>query len=144
MNKNLTEQLFNTIIQLRRLILQKAYESAEEKMATMLQFSALNFLQDHSNLPIGDLAGSLQLSKSSTTQLIGRLSKNGLIQRISDKSDKRIIRLHLTGKGEKELVVLRTRIMNKMNRFLLKIPTKDLQELIRIHSDLIKNLKKDQ
>lgn len=140
-NTNLTEQLFSTIVQLRKLISKQAYESHEEKMATMLQFSALNFLKDQSEVNVGDLAEFLQLSKSSATQLIERLVKMGLVKRISDKQDRRVIRLTITSKGEDEFVALKKKIMEKMNRFLSKIPEKDIKELIRIHSNLIETIK---
>ncbi len=140
-NTNLTEQLFSTLTQLKRLVSQQVYESHEEKVATMLQFSALNFLKDKSEVNVGDLAKFLQLSKSSATQLIERLVKMGLVKRINDRQDRRIIRLTITSKGEDEFIVLKTKLKEKMNRFLSKIPEKDIKELIRIHANLIETLK---
>ncbi len=140
-NTNVNEQFFSTLTQLKRVVSQQVYESHEEKVATMLQFSALNFLKDKSEVNVGDLAKFLQLSKSSATQLIERLVKMGLVKRINDRQDRRIIRLTITSKGEDEFIVLKTKLKEKMNRFLSKIPEKDIKELIRIHANLIETLK---
>ncbi len=140
---DLTEQLFNTITQLRRLVFQRIYKSHEEKVATGLQFSALNFLKDKLEVSVGDLAKFLQLSKSSATQLTERLSKLRLVKRTNDKGDRRIIHLILTATGKKELMALKKQTMKKMNRILTKIPRKDVKELIRIHTSLIEALKKE-
>ena len=143
MKTDLTQQLFSTVTQLRRLISNQSFESHEEKIATMLQFAALNFLKDQSNVTIGDLAEFSQLSKSSATQLIERLVKMGLVKRISDSKDRRIIRLAITTKGEKEFIILKKKIMEKMNRILSKISEADVKELIRIHTNLIESLKEE-
>lgn len=138
------EQLFNTMLQFGKLMAQQTQESHEEKMATRLQFFALKFLKDQPNGTIGDLAKPLHLSKSSTTQLIERLVKLGLVERVDDKEDRRIIRLVITENGEKEFVVLRKRLMEKMQKIFSKIPPEDLRELIRIHTNLIETLKREQ
>ncbi len=142
-NADLIEQLFSTVMQLRKLISQRTYESHEEKVATMLQFSALNFLKDQSEVSVGDLSEFLQLSKSSATQLTERLVKMRLTKRVSDKQDRRVIRLIITTKGEDELITLKKKTMKKMHRFFSKIPEKDIKELIRIHTNLIKTLKEN-
>ncbi len=142
-NSNYTEQLFNTIMQLRKLVFQKAYSSHKERVATMLQLSALNFLKEQSGVTVGDLAQFLQLSKSSATQLTERLVKVRLVKRISDKRDRRCIHLTVTQKGEAELMALKKKVMEKMNRFLSKLPEEDIKELIRIHTNLIEDLKKE-
>ncbi len=144
MTYNNLEQLFNTIMQLRTISLQTANESHEEKAATMLQFSALNFLKDQSIIAVGELAQFLRLSKSSATQLIERLVTMGLVKRSADKEDRRVIRVTLTSKGDSELILLRKKIMKKMNHFASKIPKKDIEELLRITTNLIETLNKGQ
>ncbi len=142
-NVTLIEQFFSSVMQLRKLISQRAYESHEEKTATMLQFSALNFLKDQSDVTVGNLAKFLQLSKSSTTQLTERLVKTGAVKRINDKQDRRLIHLTITSKGEEEFISMKKDIMGKMNLILSKTPEKDIKELIRIHTNLIETLKKE-
>lgn len=143
-SNDLIEQLFNTITQLKNLISQRNYHSHEEKIATTLQFSALNFLKDRTGVTVGELADFLQLSKSSATQLTERLVKMGLIKRLSDRNDRRVIRLSITGRGKTEFINLKTLLKTRMNSILSKIPEKDVKELIRIHTSLIKSLKDEK
>ena len=145
MSKTLNmEQLFNTMMQFVKFMSHYSQESHEERLATMLQFSALSFLKDQPNGTVGELAKFMQLSKSSATQLIERLVNAELVERIHDQEDRRIIRLFITPKGKEEFITLRKNIMEKMNKFVSKIPAKDISELIRIHTNLIETLKKEQ
>lgn len=138
------EQLFNTMMQLGKLMSQRTPETHEERTSTMLQFAALNFVKEQPSSTVSDLAHFMQLSKSSATQMVERLVRAGLMERVDDKDDRRIIRLTVTPLGEKEYTVLHGKMLEKMKVFTAKIPTKDLKELIRIHTNLIETLKKEQ
>ena len=135
------EQLFGTMLQLGKLMSQQAQETHEEKAATMLQFLTLQSLKERPNGTVTDLCNFLNLSKSSATQLIERLVKSDLVQRVDDPQDRRIIRLSITKSGEKESVALKKKLMDKMLKIFSKVPAKDLRELIRIHTNLIETLK---
>ncbi len=135
------DQLFNTMWQLRKFIGTQNQESNEEKIATMMQFSALMFLKSNKNSSIGNLAGHLKLSKSSATQLIERMVKMGFIGKVNDKTDRRIIHIAITPTGEQNIIDLKKKVMDKMGKIFQKVPEKDLMELIRIHSNLVEILK---
>lgn len=137
------EQLFNAIMQFGKLMSRHGQEDREDKNATMLQHMALRFLKDQPNGMVSDLANFLKLSKSSTTQLTERLVEANLVERFYDKKDRRIIRLAITEKGEKEFVVLKKRFMEKTEKIFSKIPAKDIKELVRIFTNLIETLKKE-
>jgi len=138
------EQLFNTISQIRKLLENKAQESHEERTATIMQFSALKFLQTTKNSTVGDIAEYLKLSKSSTTQLIERLAKVGLVERVNDQEDRRVVHLTITTAGKQKIIDLKKKFLDKMNKIFSKIPEEDLIELIRIHTNLIETLQKEQ
>ncbi len=137
------EQLFSTMMQLGKLMSKHTQETHEEQSATMLQLIALQFLKEQPNGTVSDLANFLKLSKSSTTQLVERLVKAGSAERVNDTEDRRIIRLNITENGEKEFVMLKNKMMEKMQRIFSKVPAKDIRELIRIHTNLIETLKKE-
>lgn len=143
-NKSDIEQLFATMMQLGKLMSQQTHESHEEHTATMLQLIALQFLKELPNGTVSDLVNFLQLSKSSTTQLVERLVKAGFVSRIQDKEDRRIVRLNITESGEKKFEALKRNKMGKMQKIFSKLPAQDLRELIRIHVQLIEILKKEE
>lgn len=145
MNKQLyIDQLFNTMGQLRKLLETQTQESHEEKSATIMQYSALVFLKRNKSATVGEVAFHLKLSKSSATQLIERLAKASLVGRVNDQDDRRIVRIAITSAGEQQIVFLKKKFMEKMGRIISKIPDEDLKQLIRIHTNLIETIQKEQ
>ncbi|ALX48234.1 MarR family winged helix-turn-helix transcriptional regulator [Lentibacillus amyloliquefaciens] len=65
---------------------------------TSPQFIALQFLID-GDLTIGELSNKNGLAFSTTTDLVDRLEKNELVERIKDTSDRRVVRIHILTKG---------------------------------------------
>lgn len=83
------------------------YEENElvETGTTREQFLALwlmKFMGEVSDNPIKvtDLASSLYRSVNSTSSLVDRMERNGLIEKVRDIPDRRAIRLLVTPKGE--------------------------------------------
>lgn len=138
------DQLLNTMGQLKKLLENQAHESHEERAATIMQFSALKFLKSTGNKTIGELAGYLRLSKSSATQLVERLVKAGFVTRVNDEIDRRVVRISITSIGEEHIGNLEKRYRDNMGKVFSKIPERDLQELIRIHTELIETLQKEK
>ena len=143
-NKPDIEQLFVTMMQFGKLMSQHAQESHEERTATMLQLMALQYLIEQPNGTVTEVGNLLELSKSSSTQLVERLVKAGLVKRIHDEEDRRIVRLNITENGKKEFITIKSRIIEEMQRVFSKIPSKDLCEFIRIQISLVETLKKEQ
>lgn len=134
------EELFNTIEQLRKLIQSQAQESYEEKTATFIQFLALTYVADHDTCTVGEIAQYLKLSKSSATQLVERLVKADDLKRADDAEDGRVVRLSISIKGQQEISRLRKKFTEKVGKIFSKIPERDIQELVRIHKNLIESL----
>ncbi len=63
------------------------------------QFNALLILRNHGNLTIGELGEKMYLACSTATDLIDRMERNGLVERVRDQNDRRVIRLHVKEKG---------------------------------------------
>lgn len=135
------ERLFNSMIQLGRLMAQRAQESREEQMATTLQFAALSRIGEE-RITVTELADNLKLSKSSATQLVERLVQSKYVVRSRDQKDGRIIRLALTDNGIEHLRKLKKKFISVLHDAFSDIPKRDILELIRIHSEMIQSLKK--
>lgn len=138
------ELLFNTMMQLGKLMSVRTKESYEEQAATSLQFYALGYLHENNNATITEIAAHLKLSKSSATQLIERLTTATVIERKADVHDKRITRLALTDKGVSELKIMKQKFISTLKDAFADIPKSDILELIRIHTSMIESLKKDK
>ncbi|HZQ29619.1 MAG TPA: MarR family transcriptional regulator [Patescibacteria group bacterium] len=111
------------------------------KQGTPLQFFTLRFLLEKPEATITDITKHFQITKSSATQLIERLSKQKLVEKISDKEDRRVIHLRLTKKAIKEIAKVRQKRMEEMKRVFSNVHPNDIKDLIRIHKNLLNNLK---
>jgi uncharacterized protein YeaO (DUF488 family) len=65
---------------------------------------------------ISDVAGYLMLRHHSTVELAQRVGALGLIQRVEDLDDKRVVRLKLTGKGAAALEKLASLHLEELSR----------------------------
>ncbi|MBB6282790.1 MULTISPECIES: MarR family winged helix-turn-helix transcriptional regulator [Geobacillus] len=65
------------------------------------QFVALQWLLEEGDLTVGELSNKMYLACSTTTDLIDRMERNGLVSRIRDEHDRRVVRIHLLEKGER-------------------------------------------
>ncbi|KGA98130.1 MarR family transcriptional regulator [Alkalihalobacillus alcalophilus ATCC 27647 = CGMCC 1.3604] len=86
-----------------QMIKQKGREILTQFPITPPQFIALQWLSEKGDMTIGDLSGRMYLAFSTTTDLIDRMEKNKLVERVRDQSDRRVVRIHLLNKG-KEII----------------------------------------
>jgi len=110
--------------------------------ATSLQFQALHILHKDPNIKVGELADHLSMSSASIAQLTDRLVSMKWIKKTSDSTDKRINRLALTRNGESEIKNIKAKAISSMKKVFSMTPQNDLEELIRIQSDILSNLEK--
>jgi len=66
---------------------------------TSPQFGILNFLADHPGCDQTTLGSSVFLDRASTTEIVGRMTKKGLVCRVKDPKDMRRWKLTLTELG---------------------------------------------
>ncbi|MGI6421674.1 MAG: MarR family winged helix-turn-helix transcriptional regulator [Syntrophomonadaceae bacterium] len=67
---------------------------------TLGQSFVLFDLLEHDGAGIKDIAGRVQLDSPAVTGLVDRLSRQGLVERIDDPSDRRSVKILLTEKGK--------------------------------------------
>src|SRR5260370_21434185 len=85
---------FSDVLQTACATLGKPY------VITPPQWFALSLLASEQDLPIGTLAQRLVLDASVVTGIVKRLEQHGLVERVHDRTDYRLVRLHLTGEGQ--------------------------------------------
>jgi DNA-binding MarR family transcriptional regulator len=57
-------------------------------------------LQRHGRMPAGQLADALAVNQSSISALVDRLTRRGLVRRIRGRSDRRVVEIVLTARGD--------------------------------------------
>ncbi|SEA51646.1 DNA-binding transcriptional regulator, MarR family [Thalassobacillus cyri] len=81
------------------IIKQKGREILNHYPITAPQFLALQWLLEKGDMTIGELSNHLNLACSTTTDLMDRMEKNELVERIRDPKDRRVVRIHVLAKG---------------------------------------------
>lgn len=81
-------------------VLQRQCKLLEKPYAiTPPQWSTLAWIDTYQVLPVGVLAQKLGIDASVATGIVKRLEIHGLIERVHDQIDRRIVRLSLTPEG---------------------------------------------
>lgn len=137
MEKDL-DRLISLIMQLKRNAAQMHSGSLEDKIGTMLQLHVLFFLERNPHATLGEISQYSCGSLSSTTQLINRLDKAGIVSRETDKKDRRVIRHTLTDEGLTKLHHMKEEHMKHAKKLFSKLNESDIKTLVKIMEKLFK------
>lgn len=118
------------------IIKQKGREILTNYTITPPQFIALQWLDELGDMTIGDLSNRMYLAFSTTTDLIDRMEKNELVQRVRDTADRRVVRIHLLPEGEK---IIRE-VIEKRQLYLVDVVSDFEDEEIQQLSELLQKL----
>jgi len=87
-------------------------------------------------LPLSELAARLSCVRSNMTQLIDRLEADGLVRRVADPTDRRIVRAGLTPVGEKRHAAGTRQMEQVQAAFAASLPEADRAAFVRVLSAL--------
>ena len=146
MNKNINSEIVEQIFQLYRSTKQKESIKALDCEISPLQLFTLYFINS-SKTPIHmkDIADHLSVEMPTATSLLDKVVKMGLVKRVSDKKDRRVVEVAITPKGKKVLdkaMEIRTRNMGKYLDFLPNDQKQHLNSILKTLNKL-KNIKVD-
>jgi DNA-binding MarR family transcriptional regulator len=94
------------------------------------QFDALVYLHEFGDLTIGELSSKLYLAYSTTTDLVDRMERNQLVERVRDTSDRRVVRLHMMEKGRDLIERVLAKRREHLGKALQYVHAEDLQPLV--------------
>ena len=114
------------------LIKQKGREILSNYTITPPQFVALQWLHESGDMTIGDLSNKMYLAFSTTTDLVDRMEKNELVQRVRDEQDRRVVRIHLLPEGERIIQEVIEKSQNYLRELLQEFEVDEAQELLKL------------
>ncbi len=100
--KELIDQILDQMERMGRTMRDEVPQEWEKFDLTVHQLRAL-LLLDVEPMRMSDLAAQMGSSLSSVTAMVDRLSEKGLVQRVHDTADRRVVRCELTSAGREEL-----------------------------------------
>ncbi|MFS8513790.1 MAG: MarR family transcriptional regulator [Planifilum fulgidum] len=102
--ETLSEELISDVEYLLRemslLIKRKGREILNHFPITPPQFTALLWLDEEGDMTIGELSQKMYLACSTMTDLIDRMEKNGVVMRVRDERDRRVVRVRMLERGK--------------------------------------------
>ena len=132
----LTRQDFERLLEFRvtlRRFQRWSEDQAQAAGLTHVQHQLLVAIKGHheSRPPtVGDLAGYLMLRPHSTVELVDRAEAAGLVERTPDADDGRVVRVRLTGAGDRILTKLTRAHLERLHELAVV-----LDELVTKHDE---------
>ncbi|MFD0590462.1 MarR family winged helix-turn-helix transcriptional regulator [Paenibacillus sp. GCM10027627] len=103
---------------------------------TVEQFKTLRFLKHKQTSTASELSEIFCVGKSSITAIITRLSDKGLIQRVPEEKDRRVINLMLTEEGNRICEELEERVQAILEEVIQHFDTKEATAFIETYEKL--------
>ncbi len=116
----LSDADFERLLEFRdglRRFLHWSEEQAQKTGVTPAQHQLLLAVRGHGSPPsMSDLASHLLLRHHSTVELVDRATRTGLIRRLTDSVDHRVVRVDLTDEGRRHLNALAEAHLEELSR----------------------------
>ncbi|UOQ93934.1 MarR family transcriptional regulator [Halobacillus shinanisalinarum] len=123
------------------IIKQKGREILNHYPITAPQFVALQWLLDKGDLTIGELSSHIHLACSTTTDLVDRMEKNELVERIRDPKDRRVVRTHVLEKGRQIIHEVIEKRQHYLEEVLSGVPKEEVHKLNHLLHVLHENMR---
>jgi DNA-binding MarR family transcriptional regulator len=101
-----------------------------------MRCETLRFISENDEPTMQKIAKHLRVTAPSATSLARKLSSLGWIKRVPSESDRRVVRIRLSPKGERELARYKRQSEATMKKVFSKLPERDLAELRRALKNL--------
>jgi DNA-binding MarR family transcriptional regulator len=95
------------------------------------RLSALSVVVFGGPLTLSELAAAEQVRKPTMTRLVQALQRDGLVRRVPDPHDRRVVRVRATPRGEALLVQGRARRVNRLAAPIAALSSADRETLHR-------------
>lgn len=137
-------RLINLFFMTNRSLHQHLQKAEFVKTFSLLQFIAMRAVGDEGTMSMKNVARILSITPASATPLINGLVKMGALERTSDSSDRRIIRLRITANGRKALNAAEGTAKRELKRVFQQLSNKDRNNMISVLGKLSGILSKNK
>jgi DNA-binding MarR family transcriptional regulator len=107
----------------------RAAGPGERRELTGAQMELLVLVRRRPDLPVADAAAALRLARNTVSTLVTQLDAAGLVERRTDPSDGRVVRLRLSPAAEERMAAWRARRVAAVQAALLRLDEADRRAL---------------
>ena len=141
MPKSDVTKLISSLMNTQRLIGDKIRRDEDVGFFSITQVEILRYIDVEMQPLMREVAEYLKVTPPSVTFLIDPLVRAGKLRRLSDKKDRRIVRLAITAKGKRALNEGFKKIKGRVGGVFEKLNKKEINNLIKIHQKIAVILK---
>lgn len=105
---------------------------------SVLQLETLQYVDDHHNPTMNDIARYLSITPPSATSLITAVVRDGYLERLRDKTDRRKVRLAITSHGRRAIDHGVRQMSAQMRGVFEHLSAREQKDLMRILDKLSK------
>ncbi|PIR46783.1 MAG: hypothetical protein COV07_02270 [Candidatus Vogelbacteria bacterium CG10_big_fil_rev_8_21_14_0_10_45_14] len=143
MNNPKIDQLTSLFFGTSRLIRARMKPTKKTDPSTFLRIGTLHYISESKRPTMQKISKFLSITPPSVTSLINGLINSGMITRVPDTRDRRMIRIEISPKGRKFLEKTHKEMTERMSQVLEKLDPKDIDDLVRIMKKLQKAYEKN-
>jgi MarR family transcriptional regulator, organic hydroperoxide resistance regulator len=111
---------------------------AREVGLTGPQLTVIKLLETFSDLSLSSLSERIRAQNSTVTGIIDRMEREGLVRRERSTTDRRVVHIRLSDKGQRLARQIQVEPMEIFRGALLGLSSQDLKDLLRIMNKLQK------
>lgn len=109
---------------------------AREVGLTGPQLTVIKLLESFDDLSLSSLSERIRAQNSTVTGIIDRMEREGLVRRERSTTDRRVVHIRLSDKGQKLARQIKVEPMEIFRDALASLSPSDLRDLLRIMSKL--------
>lgn len=97
--------------------------------ASVPQIRALSFIRRNPSTTLTTVSEYLAVSNATTSSIVDRLVKKGLVARAEDPKERRCLQLSLTKKGQEEYRIVEDVAVAELQKVLLRLPDEKVKQI---------------
>jgi DNA-binding MarR family transcriptional regulator len=137
-----TEKLFGALKKFRKLSM-NFRGSGEIPHREIMMLKLIKAHSGEEGITMTTLSEHFEISKPAVSQMINGLEDKNMVERITLKSDRRIVYVRLTELGEETLAKSFQEMHNKLNGYLEKMGEEDIETLVSLLDKLHRIMSED-
>jgi DNA-binding MarR family transcriptional regulator len=113
--------------------------------ASIPQIRALSFIRRNPTSTLTTVSEYLAVSNATTSSIVDRLVKKGLVSRTEDPKERRCLQLSVTPKGQEEYRIVQEVAIAELTRVLTRLPddqVRQIQEGLRLLKEALEEERK--
>lgn len=124
----IAQNMFLVMPMLKKRLLHLDIVQAEHGIP-LSHVQVLSMLSEMGSMSVSEISRRLGIAKPNITPLVDRLIEYGLVERLRDGADRRVVNIIILDEGKKKLDAIQTSVAEQVRRWVLSMPASDAREL---------------